>query len=40
MRRAIAAVLVAGMVVSPAGVPLAAVAQTAVAKQKTVETLK
>ena len=33
MRRAIAAILVAGMVVSPAGLPLPAMAQIAVAKQ-------
>ena len=40
MRRAIAAILVAGMVVSPAGLPVPAMAQIAVAKQTTVETLK
>ena len=40
MRRAMAAVLVAGMVVSPAGLPLPAMAQIAVAKQSKVETLK
>ena len=40
MRRAIAAILVAGMVVSPAGLPVSAMAQIAVAKQSTVETLK
>ena len=40
MRRAIAAILVAGMAVSPAGLPVPAMAQIAVAKQTTVETLK
>ena len=40
MRRAIAAILVAGMVVSPAGLPVSAMAQIAVAKQSSVETLK
>lgn len=40
MRRAMAAVLVAGMVVSPAGLPVSAMAQIAVAKQSKVETLK
>jgi VWFA-related protein len=40
MRQAIAAVLVAGMLVSPAGLPVSAMAQTAVVKQSSVETLK
>ena len=40
MRRAIAAILVAGMAVSPAGLPVSAMAQIAVVKQSSVETLK
>ena len=40
MRQAIAAVLVAAMAVSPAGMPLSALAQTAVVKQSSVGTLK
>lgn len=40
MRQAIAAVLVAGMVVSPTGLPVSAMAQSTVVKQSSVETLK